>query len=65
MEDFPFMLTPKRVEGVHQKPTPLPPDRQEWVNREFAELLKAGVVQRAPTAICTSKVVLVEEGQNG
>ena len=60
--EFPFSLKPKRAVQVHQKPTPLPPDRREWVKREFQELLSAGVVKRAPTASFTSKVVLVEEG---
>jgi hypothetical protein len=60
--EFPFSLKPKRDVQVHQKPTPLPPDRREWVKKEFQELLKAGVVKRAPTARFTSKIVLVEEG---
>jgi hypothetical protein len=47
---------------VHQKPTPLPPDRREWVKKEFQGLLEAGVVKRASTARFTSKIVLVEEG---
>ncbi len=63
--NFPFSLKPKGGVRVHQKPTPLPPDCREWVNREFQALLEAGVVKRAPTARFTSKVVLVEEGQNG
>ena len=50
---------------MHQKATPLPPDRREWVNKEFEKLLIAGVVRRAPTAQFTSKVVLVEEGLDG
>lgn len=66
VSEFPFKLRPKpRAKGVHQKPTPLDPKRREWVKREFESLLRAGVVQRAPTAVCTSKVVLVEEGQQG
>jgi hypothetical protein len=63
--DYPFSLKVKTKEQVHQKPTPLPPDRREWVNEEFARLMAAGVVKRAPTAQFTSKVVLVEEGQDG
>lgn len=63
VKEFPFKLTPKaKARGVHQKPTPLNKERREWVAREFEALLKSGVVKRAPTAICTSKVVLVEEG---
>jgi hypothetical protein len=60
--DFPFKLELKKETTVHQKPTPLPPDRREWVNREMDSLLRAGVVKRAPTAKFTSKVVLVEQG---
>ncbi len=50
---------------MHQKPTPLAPDRRQWVNNEMKQLERPGVVRRAPTAQFTSKVVLVEEGQDG
>jgi hypothetical protein len=63
--EFPFTLKLKREGEVHQKPTPLPPDKREWVAREFDDLLKAGVVKRVSTARFTSKVVLVEQGQDG
>jgi hypothetical protein len=35
VQDFPFTLKPKRGGTVHQKPTPLPPDKRKWVQREF------------------------------
>lgn len=35
------------------------------MNKKFEDLLHAGVVKRVPTAQCTSKVLLVEEGQEG
>jgi hypothetical protein len=35
------------------------------VNNEMKQLELSGVVRRAPTAQFTSKVVLVEEGQDG
>ena len=60
--EFPFTLRVKAGKIVHQKPTPLPPDRRKWVSDEISKLLLAGVVKRAPTARFTSKVVLVEEG---
>lgn len=31
---YPFNLELKRDVTMHQKPTPLPPDRREWVNKE-------------------------------
>jgi hypothetical protein len=65
VSEFPFRLEPRKDTQVHQKPTPLPPKRREWVNREIEQLLKAEVVKRASTARFTSKVVLVEEGQDG
>ena len=65
VEKYPFSLKPKSSARAHQKPTPLPADRRAWVNKEFEDLLRAGVVKRVPTAQCTSKVVLVEEGQEG
>ena len=38
--EFPFSLTPRPGQrGSHQKPTPLPPTRREWVNREIENLL--------------------------
>ncbi len=62
---YPFKMELLKDTSMHQKPTPLPPDRREWVNREMASLERAGVVKRVPTARFTSKVVLVEEGQQG
>jgi hypothetical protein len=43
----------------------LPPDRREWVKKEFERLEASGVVSRVADAKFTSKVVLVEEGQQG
>ena len=59
---YPFSMELRREASVHQKPTPLPPHQRAWVNKEMAQLERAGVVRRAPTAKFTSKVVLVEEG---
>ena len=63
VEEFPFELKLKK-EGtsVHQKPTLLPPDQREWVNREMELLIASRVIKRALTAKFTRKVVLVEEG---
>lgn len=63
--EYPFALRLKRDVTVHQKPTPLPPDRRAWVNKETDKLMRSGVIKRVPTAKFTSKVVLVEEGQDG
>ncbi len=65
VEEFPFSLKLKRDVRKHQKPTPLPPKQREWVNKEVAMLEKSGVVRRVADAKFTSKVVLVEEGQQG
>jgi hypothetical protein len=65
VKEFPFKLELTKDVVMHQRPTPLPPDRREWVNKEMKSLEKSGVVVRSPTAKFTSKVVLVEEGQDG
>jgi len=62
VNEFPFSLDLKRDVTVHQKPTPLAQDRRAWVAKEMEQLMRSGVVRRAPTAQFTSKVVLVEEG---
>jgi hypothetical protein len=65
VEEFPFAIELKKNVRIHQKPTPLPPEQREWVNREFAAMEAQGVVRRVPDAQFTSKVVLVAEGQQG
>ena len=63
--DFEFKMDMPPKFAVHHKPTPLPPDRRAWVNKEMAKLEGAGVVKRCSTSTCASNVVLVDEGQSG
>lgn len=63
--DFPLSIAMPPNVSFHHKPTPLPPDRRAWVNREMMKLEDAGIVERCSTTTCASNVVLVEEGQSG
>lgn len=59
-KEYPY--DPKVAEGtkVFLKPTPLPPDRREWVRKEMEKLEKSGVVKRVEHCECAVNVVLVE-----
>ena len=50
---------------VFHKPTPFPPDKRKWVQKEMRKLESSGVVRRVPTCRCAANVVLVENGQQG
>lgn len=58
--EFPYDPKVRPGTRVYNKPTPLPPDRRAWVQREMEKLERSGVMKRVATCECACNMVLVE-----
>lgn len=61
--DYPYDPGVKPGTRVFQRPTPLAPDRREWVKGEMERLEASGVIKRVRHCECAVGVVLIDNGQ--